>query len=85
VVSSQHIIKRLSPAEREKVKSALAEYTTEATEETALNKIILATLMEKNNMLIDAIVAYEEALALAPDVPTYQEGYEEFLFRQALK
>ena len=85
VVSSQHIIKRLSPAEREKVKVALAEYGAEVTEETALNKIILASLLENNNMLIDAIVAYEEALALAPDVPSYQEGYEDFLLRQALK
>jgi hypothetical protein len=85
VVSNQHIIKRLSPAEREKVKTALAEYTAEVTEETALNKIILASLLENNNMLIDAIVAYEEALALEPGVPSYQEGYEDFLLRQALK
>jgi hypothetical protein len=85
VVSSQHIIKKLSPAEREKVKTALAEFAAEITEENALNKIYLASLFEKNNMLIDAIVAYEEALALAPDVPTFQEGYEEFLFRQSLK
>jgi hypothetical protein len=85
VVSSQHIIKKLSPAEREKVKIALAEFTAEVTEENALNKIYLASLFEKNNMLIDAIVAYEEALALAPEVPTYQEGYEDFLFRNALR
>jgi hypothetical protein len=85
VVSTQHIIKRLSPAEREKVKTALAEVSADVAEETAINKIILATFMENNNMLIDAIVAYEEALALAPDVPSYQEGYEDFLLRQALK
>ena len=85
VVSSQHIIKKLSPAERENVKNKLAEIAPDVTEENAMIKIAIAGLYEQNNMLIDAIVAYEEALALAPDVTDYQLAYEDFLLRQALK
>jgi hypothetical protein len=85
VVSTQHIIKKLSPAERENVKNKLAEIAADVTEENAMIKILMAGLYEQNNMLIDAIVAYEEALVLAPDVTDYQLAYEDFLLRQALK
>ena len=53
--------------------------------ETALNKFIMAGFYEENKLLIDAITAYEQAIKLAPDVPTYKEAYEEFLLRNKLK
>ncbi len=85
IVSTQHLIKRLSPAEKEKVKTAMGEITSDVSEQTPLNKLILAGFYEKNNLLIDAIVAYEDAITIAPDVPSFQEAYEEFLVRNALK
>lgn len=85
LVSKQHLIKKLSPAEEEKVTKALNEFMGQVSEETALNKFILAGFYEQNNLLIDAISAYEEAVKMAPDVPTYKESYEEFLLRHALK
>lgn len=85
LVSKQYLIKKLSPAEDAKVKKALAEFTGQVSEETALNKLIMAGFYEQNNLLIDAIFAYEEAISMAPDVPTYKESYEEFLSRQGLK
>jgi cytochrome c-type biogenesis protein CcmH/NrfG len=57
----------------------------EVSEQNALNKYIMAGFYEEHNLFIDAIAAYEEAIKLAPDVPTYQEGYEEFLLRHGLK
>jgi cytochrome c-type biogenesis protein CcmH/NrfG len=45
----------------------------------------LAGFYEENKLFIDAITAYEQAIKLAPDVPTYQEAYEEFLLRNKLK
>lgn len=84
-VSKQHLMRKLSPAEQEKVKKSLSEVMGEVAEQTALNKLILAGFYEENNLLIDAIVAYEEAIKLAPDVTTYQEAYEEFLVRHGLK
>jgi hypothetical protein len=84
-VSKQHMIKKLAPVEQEKVKKSLSEIIGEVTDQTALNKFILAGFYEENNLFIDAIAAYEEAVKLAPDVPSYKEAYEEFLLRHGLK
>lgn len=80
-----HLIKRMSPAEQAKIKKALQEITGEVKEETALNKLILAGFYEENKLLIDATTAYEQAIKLAPDVPSYKEAYEEFLLRNKMK
>ena len=50
-----------------------------------MNKVVLASFYEQNKLLIDAITAYEEAIKLAPDDPTYKDYYEEFLLRNKLK
>lgn len=85
LVSKQHMIKKLSPAEVEKISTAIKEIRGEVTEETAMNKLFLAGFYEQNNLLIDAIYAYEEAVKLEPEVPTFRESYEDFLLRNKLK
>jgi hypothetical protein len=84
-VSGQYLIKKLTPSHQEAVKKSLTEIMGEVQEPTALNKLILAGFYEENNLLIDAITAYEEAMQLAPDVPSYKEDYDEFLIRHGLK
>jgi hypothetical protein len=83
--SKQHLIKKLTPADQEKVKVSLGEVMGEVSEQTALNKFILAGFYESNNLFIDAIAAYEEAIKLDPETPSYKEAYEEFLLRHGLK
>jgi hypothetical protein len=83
--SEQHLVKKLSVARQESVKKMIDEMGSDMKEETALNKFILAGFYEENKLFIDAITAYEQAIKLAPDVPTYQEAYEEFLLRNKLK
>jgi hypothetical protein len=78
------LIKKLPPAEIEKVKVSLNEIIGDIAEQTALNKFILAGFYEENNLFIDAISAYEEAVKLAPDVPSYREAYDEFLLRHGM-
>jgi hypothetical protein len=85
LVSAQHLIKKVQTAELQKIKTLLAEFVGEMTEETALNKFIMAGFYEDNQLFIDAITAYEEAIKMAPDVETYKEAYEEFLLRNRLK
>jgi hypothetical protein len=85
LVSAQHLIKKVQTAEQQKIKSQLAEFIGEMKEETALNKFILAGFYEDNQLFIDAITAYEEAIKMAPEVETYKEAYEEFLLRNRLK
>lgn len=84
-ISEQFLIKKLSPADQEKVKKSLSEIATDISEPTALNKFVLAGFYEEKGLLIDAIVMYEEAIRLAPDVPYYAEAYNDFLIRQGLK
>lgn len=79
--SKDHLIKRLSPGEQENIRKSLEAIAPEVSEATALNKLILAGFYEENQLLIDAITAYEEAIRLAPDVPSYQEAYDDFLLR----
>jgi hypothetical protein len=84
-VSKQHLIKKISPAEQAGVKKSLTEISGDVSEATALNKLLLAGFYEEKNLLIDAIVAYEEAIKLAPDVPSFKEAYDEFLVRHGMK
>lgn len=83
-VSKAHLIKRLSPSEQENIRKSLDEISSELNEPTALNKLILAGFYEENRLLIDAITAYEEAIKLAPDVPSYQEAFDDFLLRNGI-
>jgi hypothetical protein len=83
-MSTRHLIKKLPPAEIEKVKGSLNEIIGEVGEQTALNKYLLASFYENNNLFIDAISAYEEAVKLAPDVTFYREAYDEFLMRHGM-
>jgi hypothetical protein len=84
-ISKQHLIKRLAPAEQATVKKKLEADMSSATEQTALNKYLMAGFYEENKLLIDALSAYKEAIQLAPDVPTYQEALDEFLLRNNMK
>jgi hypothetical protein len=84
-VSKTRLIKKLSSAEQATVKKKLAEAGPEITEQNALSKLILARFFEEQNLLIDAIASYEEAIKMAPDVPTFVEEYGYFLTRHSLK
>ena len=79
--SRDHLIKRLASAEQENIRKSLEAIASELNDATALNKLILAGFYEENQLLIDALTAYEEAIRLAPDVPSYQEAYDDFLIR----
>ena len=85
LVSKQHVIKKLSPAELDKVANAIKAIRKEITEETAMDQLYLAGFYEQNSLLIDAIYAYEQARKLEPEVTTFRESYEEFLVRNNLK
>ncbi len=81
-ISKQHMMRRMSPASREKVEKSLTVIMTDVSDPTAINKFILAGFYEENNLLIDAISSYEEAVKLEP---SYKEFYDEFLLRHGMK
>jgi len=81
--SEQKLIKKMNPAQSEKVKKELAEIGSDVTaNETAINKYILAGFYEEKKLYIDAITAFEQAIKLEP---AYKEYYEDFLLRNKLK
>lgn len=83
-VSSDYTLKKLSRADKERIKAAYSEFSKQTTEATALNKLLVAGFFEENNLLIDAIPYYQEAIKLAPDVPSYKEMYNDFLLRHGI-
>jgi len=84
-ISKQRLLKKLDPAKRSEVKTSLDEIMGDVADANAFNKYLLAGFYESKGLFIDAIASYEEAIRLAPDVPTFQEGYDEFLIRHGLK
>lgn len=84
-ISGKYTLKKLSKGDKERIKGSLSEISNSTAEENAVNKLIIAGFYEENNLLIDAATAYQEAIKLAPDVPQYVEGYNDFLLRNALK
>jgi hypothetical protein len=85
VKSASIALKKLPQDDMNMVNSGLTELMTDVNSETALNKYILAAFYEENNLLIDAISNYEAAVTLAPEVETFKEAYDEFLYRNGLK
>jgi hypothetical protein len=83
--SKPRLIKKLTPAEHAGIQKSLTEINNDVAEQNALNKLILARFYEEHNLIIDAITSYEQAMAMAPDVPTFQEEYQYFLTRHGLK
>jgi hypothetical protein len=80
--SGQHMIKKLNPKDQDTIKNGLTEFMADVDEANAIGKIYKASFFEKNNLIIDAITAYDEAVKLEP---SYQEQYDEFLLRHKLK
>jgi len=83
--SVTYTLQRASKVDRDRIKTNLGDISTQVEEPTAINKYVLAGVYEKNNLLIDAITAYQQAIQLAPDVPMYKEDYEAFLVRNKIR
>lgn len=79
--SSIKMIQKLSADDYNKVKTDLTELGP-VLDETAINKYFLANFFEKNNLLVDAITAYKQAIALEP---SFEAEFEEFMYRKNLK
>ncbi|MGC3947492.1 MAG: hypothetical protein QM762_23750 [Chryseolinea sp.] len=84
-ISDEYTLKRLSKADKERIKTEFAKINATTSEPTAINKMAIAAFFEQNNLLIDAIPYYQEAIKLAPDVPDYKDFYNDFLHRYGIK
>ena len=84
-ISDEYTLKRLSKADKERIKTEFARISATTAEPTAINKMAIAAFFEQNNLLIDAIPYYQEAVKLAPDVSDYKDFYNDFLLRYGIK
>jgi hypothetical protein len=62
----------------------LNELTAELGEETALQKLLLASFYEENNLLLNAMEQYEAAIQLQPEVDDFKFIYNQFLIRAGM-
>jgi hypothetical protein len=81
-LSDPFTLKKMSKASKEKLKASYAEIAAATAEHTAINKFYQAGFFEKNNLLIDAGTAFQEAAKLEP---AYQQSYIDFLVRNNIK
>ncbi len=77
-------IQRILPAQEPEFTSQLTILKNELQEESSLNKIILASFFEENNLYLDALTLYEDAVNLSPEVEDYKAIYEEFILTNGL-
>lgn len=83
--SEEYTLKRLSKADKERIKTMLSEFPKDMWDPTPLNKLVIGSIFEQNGLLIDANSYFLEATKLAPDVTDYKDDHEAFLIRHHLK
>jgi len=82
VASKTYTVKRLTSADQQKISGMLNELQPIVAEPSAVNYAVLASFYEENQLFIDAIAAWEEAVKLEE---AYRETYHDFLVRNGLK
>ena len=82
--SGNYGIKRLTGVDADPIKKELEQLAVSLKEESSLNKLILATFYEENNLLIDAMMNYELAVKLSPEVEQFKIAYDMFIKRNGL-
>jgi hypothetical protein len=82
--SNSSILKYVEEDKAANLEKQSAEIRAELSEETALNKIVLASFFEENGLLLDAIANYEAAIKIEPEVEDYKVAYGKFLERNGM-
>ncbi len=85
VQSTSYGIKHMTSDESAQIEQELKELKLVFSgEESALDKLILASFYEQNNLLADALTSYEYAINLSPDIDAFHDAYDQFVFRNGL-
>ena len=80
--SATFTLKKLSVADKERIKTEFTQISGEVKDSTAFGKYIEAGFFEKNGLLIDATTAFLQAVELEPAL---REDYNAYLLRTGLK
>jgi len=82
--SDEYALKHLSKDKSTIVSQQTTELNKEFSEESALNKVIMASFYEENKLILNAVENYETAIKLEPTVEDYKVAYGRFLQRNNL-
>ncbi len=85
IVSGDYGIKRITSPEERQIEEEYSAMKKVAGEDTALNKLLMASFFEENELLADALYCYYQAMQTAPDPQGFREIYDNFLARNGLK
>jgi len=72
------------PAKAQELHNQFTSLKAELTEETALNKLVLASFCAQNKLTLNAMEYYEEAIKMEPEVDEYKVMYGQFLSQSGL-
>ncbi|MDH5604414.1 MAG: hypothetical protein OEY51_10750 [Cyclobacteriaceae bacterium] len=84
VHSDIYNIKRLSKNQKVLIEEDIRKIGEEVDRKSATGLIVLATYFEKQELLIDAISCYHQAIQSQPDLADFQILYKSFVERNAL-
>ncbi|MEQ9426830.1 MAG: hypothetical protein RJQ09_20575 [Cyclobacteriaceae bacterium] len=77
-------LQRMAPEESQSIEEELNSLTSELEGESALNQIVIASFFEEKNLYVDALTAYEKAVAMSPEVEDFDMLYSEFKLANGL-
>lgn len=80
--SDAYTVRKMSPAERNKLKSIVSELQSVENDGSALYKMMQAGVYEQNGLLIDGATIFQKAVKQEPSLT---EAYENFLLRNKMK
>jgi len=78
-------IKRLNDAESKSIGDEFTNLKVFASSNNVVDKILIASFFEENQLLADAITYYNEAQLISPDPDGFNKLYDNFLIRNGLK
>lgn len=80
--SEPYSLKRLSSADKQRIKSEFGQVSNDLGTQTALDRYFEAAFFEENGLLIDATTAFIKAVELEP---SFKGDYEDYLKRTGFK
>lgn len=84
-LSKDYGIKRIAETDRQAIESEFRSLTKVAGNQSVLDKLLIASFFEEQELLADALAYYDQALAMAPDASGFHQLYYNFLNRNNLK
>jgi hypothetical protein len=85
IISKEYGINRITEEQKKNIQSEYEDLLGEVDADNVINKLLIATFFEENELLGDAIYYYDQAWALSPDADGFGKLYNNFLYRNKLK